>query len=126
MAVVIPATQKTSHRGSQIGIARLECGVELGEKKVSSLTMRRIPSSGLQGGELGTSQCTAGSCASSATGNCSAGSRRPFLPAVQTSVSTLMLSAASAALRLDPLTLAPGRFGTESVYVPLDCEMLAE
>jgi hypothetical protein len=37
-----------------------------------------------------------------------------------------MLSWLSAAARLDPLTLAPGRFGTESVYVPLAWEMFAE
>lgn len=46
--------------------------------------------------------------------------------ACQTRVSILTLRAISAALRLDALTLAPGRFGTESVYVPLACEMFAE
>ncbi len=51
---------------------------------------------------------------------------RSTTPASQTSVSIFTLSALSAALRLDPLTLAPGRFGTESVYVPLACEMFAE
>jgi hypothetical protein len=51
---------------------------------------------------------------------------QPRKLAPQTRVSILMLRALSATLRLDPLTLAPGRFGTESVYVPLACEMFAE
>jgi hypothetical protein len=44
----------------------------------------------------------------------------------QTKVSTFTLSAISAALSGEAVTLAPGRFGTESVKVPLACEMLAE
>jgi hypothetical protein len=46
--------------------------------------------------------------------------------APQTRVSIFTLRAVSASIRLDPLTLAPGRFGTESVYVPLATEMFAE